>query len=66
MKKKKVKFIYTFEIEYEHIEHLNDILKSLNDEPIISMSGAGAASNNKVYGYRCKRINGGKQVFPST
>ena len=58
MKKKKVKFIYTFEIEYEHEKHLNNILRDLKKAPIFEMSGAGIVDGSAV-SYSCNRIGYG-------
>ena len=53
-KKKTIKVTYIFDVEYEHEDHLEDIKRGLKKAPHYDMRGAGAAGNNKVYGYACK------------
>ena len=56
---KNVQITYTFKIGYEHIEHLKRIISDLKKYPMNDMSGGGCASDDKVYGYSCKRIGNG-------
>ena len=58
MEKIKVKFVYTFEIKYEHEKHFKQTLKELKKQPIYETFGAGMV-DGKVYSYSCERIGGG-------
>lgn len=64
MKEKKtiITVQYTYEIEYKHKDHYLVIRKELEERPIVEISGAGVASNKKIYSYSCKRIGDGKII----
>jgi len=60
MKKRIVRVTYKFEVRYEHDEHRDNIIRELLNDPIFDMSGAGIASDERCYGYECRRIGKGK------
>jgi len=58
--KKIVTVTYQFEVEYKHVDHLNNITQELIQRPINSMAGAGEIHNGtESHGYSCKRIGKG-------
>ena len=59
---KKVQITYTFNVGYEHDEHLKRIIANLKKAPILNMSGGGCASDDEVYGFSCKLTGKGREV----
>jgi len=59
--KETIKVTYTFDITYNHEDHLNSIKKDLLREPELEMMGSGVASDDNIYSYRCRmRENSGQ------
>ena len=50
---------YTYTATYEHDDHLAYLKSEIEKEPFIEMGGVGAASDDRVYPYSCKRTGNG-------
>ena len=58
-----VEFKYKFEIDYQHIDHLEQILEKLKETPIsYEVEGAGRASDKKIYPYNYKLKGKGEVI----
>jgi hypothetical protein len=57
MKNKTVilKVTYTYNVTYGHEDHLADIKRDLEKDPIHELCGASVASDGNVHSYSCER-----------
>jgi ABC-type enterochelin transport system ATPase subunit len=59
-KKRVIKVTYTFDVEYEHEDHLKCIKRDLQKAPVVNMQGAGVAGGDTVYSFKCRMRDKGK------
>lgn len=59
-KKQDVYVTYHYVIEYEHLDHLDNLKRDLEKAPSFGTRGASVVSNGKFYGFACTLAGPGK------